>query len=226
MMIDEQLSLQDGVMYIIGIDLSGPSNTADTVLTSFRRDDSVLRLHQSIIGASDMQILEFITDHTSGTVAVGIDAPLSYNPGGGHRPFDSDLQRNVIAAGLHAGSVMPPTLNRMAYLTLRGISVARMLQSIQINRPRIVEVHPGAAMALRHAPIDLVRMFKRNDTARIQLLEWLEQQGLRFTSIATDPSDHYVAACAAAFVTWKWKEEKTVWLHGAEPPLHPFDFAC
>jgi len=116
-------------------------------------------------------------------------------------------------------------MTRMAYLTLRGIAVACSLQSIPKAPPRIVEVHPGAAVALRGAPIDAVRTFKQDVGARQELLTWLAQHGLD-AAANESASDHYVAACAAALATWKWCTGKTVWLHPAAPPFHAFDYAC
>ena len=189
-------------MIIIGIDLSGPSNAADTALVSFECRESVLALTQNVQGASDADIFYLVSELTKESkVTVGLDAPLSYNDGGKDRPSDSELRSRIVAAGMRSGSVMTPTMTRMAYLTLRGISVAHQLLTIP-RRPSIVEVHPGAVMALRGAPIDAVRSFKKSLEARMQLLNWLEQQGLQSVVQDEFPTDHYVAACAAALATW------------------------
>jgi predicted nuclease with RNAse H fold len=214
-------------MTIVGIDLSGPSNSADTALFAFGQYGSGLRLQRSIIGANDVDIFDLVAGLAGQSeVAVGIDAPLSYNIGGGDRPSDADLRRRAVAAGLHPGSVMVPTMTRMVYLTLRGVSVARSLLSIPTARLSIVEVHPGATMALRRAPIDAVRTYKKEKESRRRLLDWLGEQGLYLDATAEDPSDHYVAACAAALATWKWVEGESVWCYAAEPPFHPFAYAC
>jgi predicted nuclease with RNAse H fold len=184
-------------------------------------------MHLTIPGATDLDIRRCIAQLASESdVVVGIDAPLSYNAGGGHRPSDSDLSRRMASAGSRSASVMAPTLTRMAYLTLRGVSLTRLLLAGDPPFPRIVEVHPGAAMALRGAPVDAVRSFKREEGARWELLEWLERQGIGAISAVDSPSDHYVAACAAALSAWKWQTRETVWLYPADLPLHPFDFAC
>lgn len=176
--------------------------------------------------AGDKEIYHSIKHfHQAGDLVVGIDAPLSYNPGGGDRPFDSDLRKKIVAAGLKSGSVMTPTMTRMAYLTLRGISVARMLLTIS-KKIKIVEVHPGATLALRGASIKDVLSFKKSGRSRRNLLRWLEDQGLRNIGTFKGPTDHYVAACACALAAWKWHEQKSVWLQKASPPFHPFDFAC
>jgi predicted nuclease with RNAse H fold len=120
---------------------------------------------------------------------------------------------------------MPPTLTRMAYLTLRGIVVARSLRLAR-DDIQIVEVHPGGTMALRGAPTAAVAGLKHHESARRALLAWLQRQGLKGISAAAKPSDHYVAACAAALAAWKWHRNEAVWRHPAAPPHHPFDYAC
>jgi uncharacterized protein len=214
-------------MFFIGIDLSGPSNSRDTVLAAFRADTRENLLpHNFLQGADDTDIIDFIKNLGSkADIVIGLDAPLSYNIGGGDRPGDRELRKRIIAAGLHPGSVMVPTMTRMVYLTLRGISLVRLLLLIN-EKIRIVEVHPGGAMALRGAPITDVAGFKQGMKSRRTLLKWLEKQGLHQAAAIKNPSDHYVAACAGALAAWNWSMHKACWLHAAEPPFHPFDFAC
>lgn len=214
-------------MFFVGIDLSGPSNTKDTALAAFEDSQKgYLTIHKLLPGADDNDILYFANYlRLKGEAVVGIDAPLSYNVGGGDRASDSNLRKKIISAGLRSGSVMAPTMNRMVYLTLRGISIARLLLAVN-EETKIVEIHPGATMALRGAPIDDVVEFKTNEKSRLRLLAWLEQQGLRHATNIENPSDHYLAACASALAAWKWHQNKSVWIHPAEQPVHPFDFAC
>lgn len=214
-------------MFFLGIDLSGPSNSKETALVAFNASKrGYLTYYKSLIGADDNDILYF-TNHLKleGNIVVGMDAPLSYNVGGGDRPSDSDLRRNIISAGLKSGSVMAPTMTRMVYLTLRGISIARLLLAT-CETIKIAEVHPSATMALRGAPVNDVIKFKNNEKSRWNLLVWLEQQGLKNVADVADPSDHYVAACACALAAWKWDQKKSVWIHPSEQPVHPFDYAC
>jgi predicted nuclease with RNAse H fold len=214
-------------MYFIGIDLSGPSNFKETAVVSFNTSQrGYLSAHKSLLGADDNDILYFAYSlKSAGNIVVGIDAPLSYNVGGGDRASDADLRKKIISSGLRSGSVMSPTMNRMVYLTLRGISIARLLIAID-EKIKIVEVHPGATMALRGAAINAVVAFKNNKKSRWDLLAWLEKQGLKKAANIKDPTDHYVAACASALAAWKWYQNESVWLHPAEQPLHPFDYAC
>lgn len=214
-------------MYIVGIDLSGPSNSRDTALAAFNADgQKSLTACGSLLGADDSQILSFIQGLLPPKpLVVGIDAPLSYNIGGGDRPADRDLRKQARMAGLKSGTVMPPTMTRMAYLTLRGISIARALL-LTDDRIQIVEVHPGAAMAFRKAPIGDVLAFKQREKSRQNLLTWLEQQGLKNIADIEEPTDHYVAACASALAAWKWRHNKSAWRKAAAPPFHPFEYAC
>lgn len=177
-------------------------------------------------GVGDSRLIELGVEAAAQADAViGIDAPLSYNPGGGDRPADSELRALVVSRGLRSGSVMTPTATRMVYLTLRGLAVARALGSIGAE-VRIVEVHPTAALVLRGAKPADVRELKRSGAARQRLLSWLDGQGLRGAAALDPSSDHLVAACAAALAAWGWSRGRSAWVSRASPPAHPFDFAC
>lgn len=214
-------------MIVVGIDLSGPANSLDTALVMFASEGPKLTCRDVAVDLDDQKLLNRVSNATDDSpVIVGLDAPLSYNTGGGDRPGDKALRTRVIGAGLATGSVMPPTMTRMAYLTLRGVCVARALETIRPVPPRLVEVHPVASMALRHAPLADVKAMKRSAGSRLRLLEWLESQGLQGVAASADVADHVVAACACALAAWKWASEDVAWCRRAEPPLHPYDFAC
>lgn len=208
---------------IVGIDLSGPANEKDTaVVSAVVRSNRLASVAEH--GGTDSQILDLIRKlGASSSVVVGIDAPLSYQPGGGQRARDADLRRRLTAAGLHPGSVMAPTFQRMAWLTLRGIGLAHVLRETGCA---VIEVHPAGAMVLRGAPVDDVRSFKDDSASRSHLLAWLATAGFSDISIASDCSSHTVAACAAVLAAHSWHCSNTVWLARAELPWHPFDFAC
>jgi len=212
-------------MKIVGIDLSGPRNFADTCLVSFEEHNEEIHLIDVRDGADDDQILEAISGlGQKERIIIGIDAPLSYNPIGGDRPSDSELRRLIHANGGGAG-IMPPTMIRMVYLTLRGLQMTRLLESLKYDLS-IVETHPGACMILRGAEANDVRKFKADASVRKHLLDWLETKGLKGISSAETISDHYVAACAAALGAWQWSFGKSIWCFAANPPHHPYDFAC
>jgi predicted nuclease with RNAse H fold len=213
------------VTLVVGVDLSGPSNAADTAVACFlprRRGPTLIGCR---LGASDQEIVEFIASKRGAEdLVVGLDAPLSYEPGGGDRPSDKALRSQLVSAGLKPGSVMPPTLTRMAYLTLRGVVVARLLAQ-SFPGVRIVEVHPGGAMVLRGAPAADVVNLKRHVNSRRSLVSWLANQGL-LTESAEVPSDHEVAAYACALAAWDWSRGRPAWRAEAASPVHPFDFVC
>ena len=212
---------------IFGIDLSGPSNTKESTLVSFEMRNNSLQMTIAIEGVTDLSIYDAIAENSTNVrVIIGIDAPLSYNPGGGDRKSDKDLRKHIIAKGMPSGSVMPPTLNKMAYLTLRGISVCRFLESHPNKKISIVEVHPSGAMALRGARVKSIRKMKSSTRAKQTLLHWLENQGFNGINLSGSVSDHYVAACAAALAAWKWHLGESVWVFKSEMHFHPYDFVC
>ncbi len=214
-------------MLVAGIDLSGPANAADTCLAIFTEKGKSLNFLDRLQGADDQAIFQAISSTDAGDrVVIGIDAPLSYNPAGGDRPSDAALRNLVLGKGGGVG-VMTPTMTRMVYLTLRGISLARTLETLRPGLDlRIMEIHPGACMLLRGAPAADVRAFKRNPPARRHLLHWMETQGLKHLPQDRNLPDHFVAACAAALGAWQWSLGRPVWIHPAQPPVHPYDFAC
>jgi predicted nuclease with RNAse H fold len=214
-------------MKVLGLDLAGPAHVADTCLAVFEAAEDSIRLADLYEGADDEKILAAVARLGGGEPpCLGIDAPLSYQPGGGDRPADAALRARVRFAGRAVG-VMTPTMTRMVYLTLHGMGLVRLLESLRpACSPRIVEVHPGASMLLRGADPQDVRDFKRRPAARGRLLRWLERTGGRGVEAAGAHSDHLVAACAAAGAAWQWHLGKAVWRYPAAPPHHPYDFAC
>ena len=214
-------------MKILGIDLSGPRNYAETCLVSFEERGEEIHLVDVREGADDDQILEAICSlGQKERIVIGIDAPLSYNPKGGDRPADPELRRIVHDSRGRVG-IMPPTMMRMVYLTLRGVGLTRLLESLKPQYDLgIVEVHPGACMILRGANADDVRAFKREQPARGRLLDWLESKGLKGICGTEAVSDHYVAACAAALAARQSGLGKSVWCFTSNPPYHPYDFVC
>ncbi len=215
-------------MKILGIDLSGPANLADTCLAAFEAHGGELHFLQALSAADDARILEIASSLHDDELVVGLDAPLSYQSGGGYRPSDRALRDRLREHGCKAG-VMAPTLTRMAYLTLRGISVARTLESAPLKaRTRIVEVHPGAGLCLRGASAEDLAVYKQpgRSDARRRVLGWLAGHGLAGIPAETPDTDHLVDACAAALAAWAWGRGEPVWNFPAQPPFHPYDFAC
>lgn len=202
-----------------GLDLSGPSNTKDTSLAIFEGNDAHLSFVQLLEGATDNEIYEQFRYKQEATI--GIDAPLSYQPGGGDRPADRALRQRIVKAGMRSGSIMTPTMTRMVYLTLRGVSISRGLQNAHI-----VEVHPGAAIGLRASDLDSVLTYKSDIASRYELRSFLESEGITGIPEEALQSSHSFDACLAAYAAWKWQQGKSAFLYQAEPPFHPFDMSC
>jgi len=201
------------VIYL-GIDLAGPANARDTACAWF---DGAFKYVDSASHMSDAAIVDLVRG-LGDEVVVALDAPLSYNDGGGDRPSDKALRDTIKAIGMKTGSVMTPTATRMAYLTLRGMAIARALNEIGVSS--IVEVHPGAVFGLHGAPLAAVLDYKTSPASRRKLLAWVGAPHQLARAC------HLTAACGAAFGAWKWATNGSRWRHPAAPPLHPFDFSC
>jgi uncharacterized protein len=219
-------------MIVIGIDLSGPSNHKDTVMAVFELQDGELSLLKLRRNIGDLDILEEIQDQSQkDEVVIGIDAPLSYEDGGGDRIGDKLLRQYIVSLGMKSGSIMPPTFNRMVYLTLRGIKLTREIESLKSNNPiLIVEVHPGAIIGSRisQKDVEYVLSYKQEMSSRSFLKNWLGQQLLTKLPSYIDEESHMIDACAAALGAWHWKDPslKPNWLLPANLPLHPYDYCC
>jgi uncharacterized protein len=214
-------------MYVVGVDLSGPAGTQNTGVAVFAVDNGALKFVDKKCDGSDSSLLttaEALSRERP--VIVGLDAPLSYEPGGGQRARDAELRREIVARGMHPGAVMAPTAPRMVYLTLRGIMLAQVLTGLCSNHSvQVVEVHPGAALCLRDAPLDAIRAFGVNGNARETLLQWLGTGSVRDLVVPSPCSSHFVAACASAVAAWDWHSGKSRWLVPAQLPWHPYDLA-
>jgi predicted nuclease with RNAse H fold len=171
----------------------------------FKKEGNVLVLQNLTINNSDRKIIETIGALSScgEEVIVGLDAPLSYQDGGGDRPSDKEIRNAIRAAGFYHGSIMPPTFHRMVYLTLRGIGLSRSLQKLNAS---IVEVHPGAALGLRLKEEDrnLALTYKKNNESRLHLIPYFDQWGVKGITAEAIDTSHGLDACAAALAAWHW----------------------
>ena len=212
-----------------GLDLAGPAHPEATVLGWFRPLGDALAYEGHICPASDGAILSQLKALTvQDEVILGVDAPLSYHDGGGMRPCDKLLERELRRSGLEFIGVMSPTFRGMAWLTLRGMGLARSIELLpEAHRIRIVEVHPGAALGLRGAPVQVLKRFKKDDgEAMAELRQWLAQGDFRRLPDGFPETDHEVDSAACALAAWEWHEGKSAWLAAAQPPQRPYDFAC
>ncbi len=210
---------------IMGVDLSGPSNHADTACAEFESADGRLIYRRHMTYLADSDLLHVVDGSARGaSLTVGIDAPLSYQDGGGDRQRDRELRRQLQRAGMPSGTVMTPTMTRMAYLTLRGVAVSRLITTAHPDAA-IVEVHPFGALALAGAPVEDLRTVKQDEGARERIAGWLSENGLEGLPDHAY-SDHELAAFGSAFAAWKWQVGASSWMAEAEAPFHPHPFAC
>lgn len=209
---------------LIGVDLSGPSNPSDTACAVCEQRGSTLHLVRLYAGLSDRELLSVVQRHAAADLTIGLDAPLSYEDGGGDRARDKALRNLLTSKGLPSGTVMTPTMTRMAYLTLRGVQVAGMLRQA-LPEARIVEVHPFGSLVLAGLDPELAVLVKRDRTALANVLKALPALGLRNLPVAAG-SDHEVAAIGAAHAAWRWHNNSASWSCPADPPHHPFPMAC
>jgi uncharacterized protein len=219
-------------MIVIGIDLSGPSNPKDTVVSIFDKVGGTLKFRQLISGATDEVILSSIQKEAEKqSVFIGLDAPLSYQDGGGDRQADKRLRSYITRLGMNSASIMSPTMNRMAYLTLRGISLTRSVESLRTKNPvKMVEVHPGAVMGTRITQelFPYLLQYKKEKESLLRIFEFLQTTDLNTLPEEVKETTHAIDSCAAALGAWYWGDPylEPNWCWKAEPPHHPYDFCC
>ncbi|WP_394232204.1 DUF429 domain-containing protein [Niallia oryzisoli] len=218
-------------MIVIGIDLSGPANHKDTAMAVFQTKGDDLVLAEYMVNCDDEKILSTIFSYTAHDIIIGIDAPLSYQDGGGDRPQDKCLRDFIKGNGLSGSSIMPPTLTKMVYLTLRGISLTRRIRNIkEAKQIKLVEVHPGAAIGTRIEP-DLLSHalnYKKNIQSRYVIFDWFHTVGLKNLPDILTETSHQIDACAAALAAWHWGHpaKRPVWRWEHVTPAHPFEVCC
>lgn len=209
----------------IGIDLSGPANIKDTALTLAFGDEERLTVTAVMEHCSDMEIYNLIGELVSEKPLIAIDAPLSYNQGGGFRPGEKALTTYLREKQLFRPGIMAPTMTKMVYLTLRGISLAHMLKE-NFDTVQIFENHPGSTLLLNGFDAHLVKQFKKEAGPRTAIIEGLSSRGMAFPNTEVGFSDHQLASCAACFCAWLFARGAAKWVHPAEHPFHPFPIVC
>ena len=195
-------------------------------------EENVLIFEKALTNASDEMLLEaVITEASLDEVVIGIDAPLSYQDGGGDRPQDKSIRSVLKEYGLSGSSIMPPTLTKMVYLTLRGVVLTRTIMSMNLaDKIKIVEVHPGAAIGTRIDKERFVhaREYKKELNSRKEIFEWFNEIGIKGIPTEFSETTHQIDACAAALAAWYWVDptKKPVWHWEKITPNHPFEFCC
>ncbi len=178
----------------LGVDLSGPANHADTCMAWRNLDGRV----EWRCDCSDQDILTWQRDQSL-PVSAFIDAPLSYQDGGGYRHCDAVLRAYLNAQGLNRLGVMAPTMTKMVYLTLRGISLSTRLRQ---QGAEVFETHPGASMLLSGMEKDWVYDIKRCSQSRSSILALWTNQGNRFVESPTN--DHQLMAIQCLLTAERW----------------------
>lgn len=129
--------------------------------------------------------------------------PLFYQDGGGYRPCDADLRRFLNARGFHRVGVMAPTMTKMVYLTLRGISLVHNLGKIGAQ---VYETHPGASLLLSGMDSNSVFNLKTHHEAIEAIVCQWHSQGLMFSQ--PPKNDHQVMAVQALLTGERWLTAK------------------
>jgi uncharacterized protein len=183
---------------VMGIDLSGPANHADTCM-AWRNAKGQIQFE---CDCSDEAIVNWVAVQPE-PLLVLIDAPLSYQDGGGYRPCDGQLRAWLNQAGFHRLGVMAPTMTKMVYLTLRGISLAHQLRQ---QGALVMETHPGASLVLSGVDTQSVYNLKKEQKAKDLILEHWQKLGHHFT---TSPSnDHQMMAIQALLTGERWLNQQ------------------
>ena len=217
---------------VIGIDLAGPANHKDTVMSVFQAREDLLIFENAMDQASDEKIFTAIQAIAAKEhVVIGIDAPLSYQDGGGDRPQDKSIRQFIKTYGLSGSSIMPPTLTKMVYLTLRGIGLTRRILLMNDSQNiQIVEVHPGAAIGTRIGTdkIEHALQYKKELDSRKIIFDWYKSVGLMGIPSEVVQTSHAIDSCAAALASWHWGDatKQPTWHWKERTTEHPFEFCC
>ena len=211
-----------------GIDLSGPVNIIDTVISWFKYDRSKekLNLIDYKIGADDYFIFNIIKDLSiNNDLFLAIDAPLSYNMNGGDRESDKSLREFLKKKNIKTSSVMTPTMTRMSYLTLRGISITRILETLK-KKPKVIEVHPFVSLLINGANKEDIKNVKKNEKAKQNILNFLKKRKISKLPVIVSKNDHFISSVIAAQIAFFYSRNQYQWRTKRKFPFHPYDFVC
>jgi predicted nuclease with RNAse H fold len=186
---------------LLGVDLAGPANPADTCM-AWRSASGVI---EGACGLSDAAIVDWVAAQKQ-TVWVLMDAPLSYQDGGGYRPCDARLRAFLNQQGFSRLGVMAPTFSKMVYLTLRGISLSARLRAMGAQ---VWETHPGASLLCAGMPPEAVYALKTSRSAIETILARWQAQGQGFAQVPAD--DHALMAIQALLTAERWRRGQAYW---------------
>lgn len=189
---------------VIGIDLAGPANFVDTALCCF---DGTQVTSQS--GVSDQDIVNFLQQFDANRpILIAIDAPLTYQEGGGYRDVDRVLRKTLNARGFSKIGVMAPTMTKMVYLTLRGLRLRELCSSF--DNIAVFETHPGAALVFDQVDYSSVTQIKTQPTV-IELI-WRKLTGryVFLESVLMPQNDHQLMAIAAMLSAYRYQNHQAL----------------
>ena len=156
---------------------------------------------------------------------LAIDAPLSYNMNGGDRESDKSLREFLKKKKLKTSSVMTPTMTRMSYLTLRGISITRILETLK-KKPKVIEVHPFVSLLINGANKEDIKNVKKNEKAKQNILNFLKKRKISKLPVIVSKNDHFISSVIAAQIAFFYSRNQYQWRSKRKFPFHPYDFVC
>ena len=189
----------------IGLDLSGPSNAQDTSLCLL--DNAGVRLFQHCSDQHIFDILQHLP--TDQSIFIAVDAPLSYQDGGGFRDVDRALRRYLNQHGFQKIGVMAPTMTRMAYLTLRGMRFKELCA--QFANIELFETHPGAALVCSGIDYAAVQGVKKEPAVIAQIVLELAQRLPESVVWPLIESDHDLMAVTAMLSALNRSKSQSIW---------------
>ena len=120
---------------------------------------------------------------------------------------------------------MTPTMSRMSYLTLRGIAITRILETIK-NKPQIIEVHPFVSLLINGGNNEDIVNVKKNVRSKQNILNFLEKRKFENLPIKASENDHLLASIIAAEIAYFYSKNEYNWINKKKFPFHPYDFVC
>lgn len=194
----------------LGIDLSGPSNAQYTSLCLF--SDSTITLYNN---CNDQKITEILQQLPSDqAVFIAVDAPLSYQDGGGFRDIDRALRQHLNQQGFKKIGVMAPTMTRMAYLTLRGLRLKEVCR--EFVQVQLFETHPGAALVCSGINYELVQKIKNEPQAIQRITKQLAARLPKNITLPKMASDHDLMALSAMLSAYNLSRNLPNWRISSE----------
>lgn len=167
---------------VVGIDLSSAKGKKTGV--------AFLNEYNSVETASiltDENIISYVKEHNPRIVS--IDSPLGLPGGEREIKPEAGIMRvaeyDLASVGIPA---YPALIDSMKKLTLRGICIRRLLESLS-NSPKVIESYPGAAQDIMNIP--------RKQRGLHLLREGLKRIGVTGSGLLTDSHDELDAITSA-----------------------------